>query len=1263
MSVSWFSYWDESKDKPDHVAIKQGNTHYALVPSLEWLDFHRTAVELPSPPKEGHAPDDPIYTHLNMKYMFIRHHDATVPYTDIEYTEWTNQPDVAKFELNLATINARIVAELCSMLPEGTPTNPQLVISSANRWVKPGEQFKYSYHVMYRGVGHFTCYEARCVFKDRLKSLIKDDISMWIEDTHDSPVDLGVYGRSQAFRMVGMVKHDYKKDYSTGTILVNRADADAMLVPVNEHDNWLAHCPTWIGESDTTAFVIEGLDQIAARGRRRVGHVSTNCQHKPINADDVMLAAQVGDSKANEVYSGLFGQRMVVSYIGQFTSNEVVREKWRLTPTRQLEDLIGCIVEKIPDDRVQKHEWYIKLLYIICNEMHGFLSQQEMFDRYIKGFMARVRPGLTETAHWVKWTEVYGSVTRAATVSDRRALLGSLAHEEWCGLEWFRERVAECTGESTHRCPIHNSDEHYCRAGVEDVLESGVMERYICCYDGEQVKRCYLGPADHFEYTRGLYSTNYMSDVLDFTRLYRGYFASAGTVDRAYAQSLNPPAIPGEQETWVNIGPMGSGKTRVMESMLKKIPTHRSDGREIRMICICNRVTLCDAMEERCQKFVRTVHYRKRTSEDFTGGLLITTLDSLVAQATMSNNRVEPFDVVIAEEQNALQGHTGSDTLKNKTTPTVLVLEHIYRTAGVVAVFDADVGYEVMEFLHRVRGDSNIRVYRNIYSRLQREYIIHRNKMTWQSRLLRYVGEGQKVYVACNNRLYAESIAHLLQQRSGERQLKIKLYTSQTSHAERSDIRHCNELWKDLDVVIATSVIETGVDCSERIFDRVMIFHGRFSTMSRQSVQSGLRVRDPANTSVEVYVDEQPMEPGQQVFRLPESPDAVKQYLIDNCHLVFPELVAPRLTRAGEWIAADPDGVGLFFATCINREKRIESNRPVHYFCRCVVKSGGRYSIERDQEGDMSLYRIDVSDMTDHVHRVIVQRAVSVASASLLSSEELRIVAAKLSDTNAEVTVEEKDSFVKTQTLNRLGVPDELRASFQDPVYYMRYSDNGAFLSWLHVIGYTGLERYESADVERVQRIICDHFYLDEQSKWFTSFKLERCKLAMELLALADIDAEHLKTGKIFRTQELRDQVHPRLHAWLSNDSNYATLQVQLRPLIDSTTKRIRYNSGRQRAGDTVKFYSSLLEKVLGLYIIPTENHNRYYINPLCIASHVNMLYVIDEVFAFNSGLRPTCGLYEGMQFANQVPFPRDCTRNMLLPRAMFIKLKNRSEK
>lgn len=1258
MSIEWKHKWTPEFDRyftGTDTIVKQGNVYYARVPSLQWLDHWRESMDLPVP-WGNKDPEDPLYCHPAMKYAVLREFEPRVFYLDCEFEDELTRVDRNAYMVELSVVVGRVIDLLVLCRPENNrDCNPRMVISDASRACPDGVHFKYSHHIIIRGVGYFENHASMYQFSELLKAAVEVDDSFEVF-ARKCPIDFSVYSTNQAFRLVGNYKHNYRYNRETKEVELSEADITSRLTAVNERTHWLAHHPLWIGEDDTVPLVWDG--PAVTRVMAPMDRVGTlDGIGSPVQDLEVQLNESVEDLGALEPVSfidpisSLYNRPMVVTRLKP-ENNE---QRYRLSTASQTTDLLGLCLAALPLNKVQSHDRYTHVLYIIYYELVKIYGEDRVFQSHATGFLARVRPNFTLAQRRERWD----AVCHSAKNNIRGVYIGSLMQDDYLGKEMFNSMVSRLRTQRTHYCPIHQCDEPYCQAGLTIVNEFEVMQVYITCFNSKPPLTCSLGPLNGFEDHERIFSARYFSDEPAVLRQLWRYVSRPGTIEHGFFGHVDQ-THDNQQHSWVFVSPMGTGKTTLLEKFFIKLP------KDNRVLIMTNRTALSYALYEQFKDHYPSHHYKAMYTEEnssgYTSGLLLVQLDSLVKTLT-NKGQIHPFDIVILEEFSSLLQYFRSETLQTagKLGAILQAFEFVVSTARLVVVSDADYDEESRRVLRMLRESAKLEVYRNICYPLRRDFKIYLHPAPWQEILLHKVlDKGKKVFVATNSKSYAEGLYHLFQQRCHDEAFKIKLYTSNSSQADRQGVFNCNKEWEEYRVVITTPVIECGIDHTYRHFDYIFGYFTPSSSPPKQCIQMIGRVRNPLSSKVHVCLAVNSKSRAREnIAQLPESFEAVHAHLTLNCHINYPAFTQPWLDPYGTWQLGPNTGFAREVAAGIRRIEHISSNRYINYFCKCIRKVGGTFEFIKDYKADMAEFDVGLGQMDEYRHRVILERAEKIARAPMLPMERVKAIASALTSRDIEVSEEDRYAFIRDRILHMLGLT-RCHQDLNDTLFFVRYASPSQFASWLYLIGYqpdfiVELVPGTMSNVhfgDRMKRLIWQHFYFEADVQYFTDFTPQRCEFVIELFKEIGLDIFQLILRPTTLRKNQMKKAAEKLTTWLGNATHCVRMKTFFPNSINASMDRLRNNESRQQIADMRRALNGLMEPLTGCYYMPARDS--IPANHMVVSSHLCVLQLLDPVFAMALAVRPYEDTYRGLQLALEAPRDEGENRALLLPEYMY---------
>ncbi|QKE50197.1 replication origin-binding protein [Faustovirus] len=265
------------------------------------------------------------------------------------------------------------------------------------------------------------------------------------------------------------------------------------------------------------------------------------------------------------------------------------------------------------------------------------------------------------------------------------------------------------------------------------------------------------------------------------------------------------------------VAPMKTGKTKALQEYI--IENYDDSAK----IVICSfRQTFANEIKGKFPDFALYSQVRGEIDEN----RLIIQVESL--HRMMMTPGMQPPDLMVLDECESIFEQFDSGLLR-QFNESFAIFTWMLKYSKRVVLMDANLGQRTHNILLKMRPDYP--PFYHVNARLgmaDDRYYFTSDKITWYSALYASVLRGERSAIAVNSLQEAKVLYYDLSNEYPA--IKFKLYSSETSHAERKQhFAQVNEYWSQYDVVIYTPTVSAGVS-----FEREH-FHNIFGYFSDQS--------------------------------------------------------------------------------------------------------------------------------------------------------------------------------------------------------------------------------------------------------------------------------------------------------------------------------------------------------------------------------------------------------------------------------------------
>jgi hypothetical protein len=307
------------------------------------------------------------------------------------------------------------------------------------------------------------------------------------------------------------------------------------------------------------------------------------------------------------------------------------------------------------------------------------------------------------------------------------------------------------------------------------------------------------------------------------------------------------------QCTLINAG-TGCGKTKDWKKKIIKLNPKRA-------LFVAPRIQMVETLKglfPQCQTYIENIH----------ANWLICQYESLhkIKKGT--------YDVVVVDEVRSIcQNMTSEKTNHLKLQDNALALEFFMTNSTKTILLDADAEADsaVNDVITQIFAPGQIRVERYEEQKMKRTIEL-KAKCDWWKQLDDCMRKGMKLGIPCRSK----KAAHIVEQRCKELNVKYKIYTSRSNDSAMKDFQRVDEVWSEVQVVIFSSKVTVGADCTVP-FDKIFIHAGGSGGCSaREILQMQARFRHIVDETMVCIIPSQ-IQPN------------VNDWTLDNCLLFYSE--------------------------------------------------------------------------------------------------------------------------------------------------------------------------------------------------------------------------------------------------------------------------------------------------------------------------------------------------------------------------------------
>lgn len=714
-----------------------------------------------------------------------------------------------------------------------TECSGRYYVSNGSRY-KDSDSFvyKFSFHVVY-GCSSGCCF----INFEHLKSYYSFFVQ-WINARRNVPdfyyhdgksvVDLAVYTRHRAMRLIGSCKSDMRpfrivdSQYLPDIYWTHNQLCDHV------HAHYTAGC-----------FVLPALNE-SMLGTNSITTVVTNTRHRVAAAAPIPAVTHVELDPVVRFVTNVLSQLYKTTCVVKCFPNDVNPNLYRFSvisnPVGYMQKLFNdVILSGRPNafmESGQYDRWFrvCRMIAVFCyNDRVSGLEIWERFSTWAPKRGESIRS---------QWDRALRYVERNGVVLDLDIFNESLFLVRTAGVvpEIAEKYVSDfVTG-------VNSSEYQYAKGTVTVEGDDLILN------DTRSNRTLYIGnlkrPYKHYIDIRYL--------TMD-----------AGLLNRIRNWIQNEHA----QQTHLFLhSNMDTGKSTLIQQIGSWLKPKHS------VLFITNRQALAYDLYGRFGGHIRGLqHYRTFSREDPLR--LIVQLNSLCKHT----NPHDIIDLVIFEESESLLNYVSASTLDSNRLEVFLRLQVLMGNARRILVLDADVDERTYEFLRKVSAPQYETIsYFNVCTSTRRTHLLYSSEEEFVFQMLSTFYAKKKFAVVTNSVTKAEMYHKLLISSVGsgemdeeirreiehENEERILLYTGNSPLPLKKSVGECNTIWVRKDVIIYTSVIGSGVNFDPPgivHFDRIFVHAVARSCCARELHQQAHRIRKLNETDVHVYIPPNPV--------------------------------------------------------------------------------------------------------------------------------------------------------------------------------------------------------------------------------------------------------------------------------------------------------------------------------------------------------------------------------------------------------------------
>jgi len=282
--------------------------------------------------------------------------------------------------------------------------------------------------------------------------------------------------------------------------------------------------------------------------------------------------------------------------------------------------------------------------------------------------------------------------------------------------------------------------------------------------------------------------------------------------------------------------PYGSGKTYLLSDIIKS-------GKFPKIAYISYRRTLEQQIHKDFEDFKFT-HYLEGENLEKAERLIIQ-IDSILKMG-------DYYDLVILDELESVLNHITSSLIEKEYLKSQKIfnkLRELCDNSKKIICLDGDLHIRCEDFIKSI--NKPYRIYENTIKPLKRTYTEVNDINVFENAVNKALDSGEKIVIVSQSAKKAKQYFEMVKKKTE----KVEIYTGTTDDLKKREALKNIEMWKNLDCLIYTPTIESGVNFDFEHFDRMFIIACSGSCSYRSLNQMEQRVRYYTNNETIIYIN------------------------------------------------------------------------------------------------------------------------------------------------------------------------------------------------------------------------------------------------------------------------------------------------------------------------------------------------------------------------------------------------------------------------
>lgn len=285
---------------------------------------------------------------------------------------------------------------------------------------------------------------------------------------------------------------------------------------------------------------------------------------------------------------------------------------------------------------------------------------------------------------------------------------------------------------------------------------------------------------------------------------------------------------------------LGSGKTTFLCELLKDTEKYK------RVLIIAHRISFGNMHFGNLKKQGFTYYLKDKTGV-VDAERVIMSIDSL-AKYNVERNDKTPFDLIVLDESESLLNHCSSTTLDSRggDIGTAVLMKQLCLSSNKVLAMDATMTKRTVEFMRSI--DKDFIYLHNKNFNVDRNVIMSNDSENVRKQINSCINKNKKIVIVCQSKTDVETMTTELKEQYPTK--IIKSYTSNSTTTEKRELEDVNVAWRDVDILIYNSSIESGLSYDKTDFYKMFVIMRDNCNSGRGLVQQLLRIRHLKNTNI-----------------------------------------------------------------------------------------------------------------------------------------------------------------------------------------------------------------------------------------------------------------------------------------------------------------------------------------------------------------------------------------------------------------------------